>query len=307
MIFFFGLALLICNGCGSKKEDRKERTGVNRPPIITKVVLTPLSPVAGQALKAQVEAVDPDGDEVYLSYKWEVNGIEVPSEDQDEFSSELLKPGDKVVVVVAAHDGKTWGNELASGPVTIVSAPLTGFSVEISPEIVFPGDVIKASISGASSDFREMRPLFRWKVNEEIKLEGPDDEFSTRGLKRGDRIQVEVILRQGHEVRERGISKPLIVQNRPPQIISQPPQRLAQPGLYRYRVRAKDPDGDALTFSLEGEVPAGMHIDPRSGILEWNFSRIPTTTVKVDIRVTDGHGGEARQSYELSISEGRGS
>src|SRR5262249_47178391 len=73
--------------------------------------------------------------------------------------------------------------------------------------------------------------------------------------------------------------------NRPPVITSTPPTpalfATATAVPYQYRVRAQDPDGDGLRYSLSAP-PAGMSIDPQSGVLTWaNPGPVGSVTVTV--------------------------
>ncbi|MCA9213225.1 MAG: hypothetical protein KDB27_09180, partial [Planctomycetales bacterium] len=94
--------------------------------------------------------------------------------------------------------------------------------------------------------------------------------------------------------------------NHPPVIVSLPPQRIIASPTERtgfsYDVDAIDPDNDQLTFSLDAQTaPAGMFVDPRTGLLLWN---VPAGTVgeqAVTITVDDGHGGWDEQSFVLDI------
>lgn len=69
---------------------------------------------------------------------------------------------------------------------------------------------------------------------------------------------------------------------------------------YEYQVAAVDPDGDALAYSLV-QAPAGVTIDPETGRLYW----LPglTGTFPITLRVEDGHGGSATQSFNLTVTE----
>ena len=45
---------------------------------------------------------------------------------------------------------------------------------------------------------------------------------------------------------------------------------IAQPGKhFQYRLRASDPDGDALTYSVSGPKPGGFHVDRDRGTCDW--------------------------------------
>lgn len=69
---------------------------------------------------------------------------------------------------------------------------------------------------------------------------------------------------------------------------------------YFYAAQAVDADGDTLRYSLI-DVPAGATIDPDNGQLQWN----PSGPGVFDfiIQVDDGRGGEATQSFSLSITD----
>ncbi|MGQ9858274.1 MAG: putative Ig domain-containing protein [Thermodesulfobacteriota bacterium] len=297
----WALAWAFC-ACGRQEDSPGKKAGKNAPPVVTRVEVFPLNPGPGQELRASVRAVDPDGDQVELAYRWEVNGAEVAGEEEHTFGTRDLKPGDRVVVVVTPYDGKAWGKPLASQPTIMGMGSLLGSRVEISPEVALPGDLLRAQVVVDGPRPDDLRLWFRWKVNGEVTEQGPSPEYSTQGLRRGDRIHVEVIMEAGGQEAPVIASKEVVLRNRPPEIVSRPPERLVAPGRYRYAVKARDPDGDALSFALEGEVPEGMRIDPRTGLLKWDFQGLVEEPVKVDIRVRDGQGGEARQSYEFVVT-----
>jgi hypothetical protein len=301
------LACLALWGCGDRKEPEGKAPRGNRPPVVTRVEIMPVQPRAGQELQVAAQVVDPDGDKVELAYQWEVNGRELEGEEESTLNTEGLRPGDRVAVRVTPFDGKAWGDPVLSQPKVISGAPPPRARVEISPDVALPGDKIRAAVVAEAPRVEDLRLYCRWKVNGEVVEEGPSVEFSTEGLHRGDRVQVEITMEGSGEESKPLVSRELVLQNRPPEIISQPPERLSAPGKYRYAVKAMDPDGDQLKFRLEGSVPPGMRIHPTTGLLEWDFKDTPKEPVKVDIRVSDGQGGEAQQSYDFVVSQGRGS
>ncbi len=291
------LCLWGCGGKEEKKESQPKRS--NSPPVVTRVEIMPMAPRAGDTLRAMVQAMDPDGDPVEISYIWEVNGRELEGENDEELRPDVLRPGDRVVVWVTVGDGELWGEPVASQPKVIGPGRVGRVYLELVPQVAFPGQNLTVAVKTDESD-REPPPLkFRWKVNGELAKEGEDVEFATDGLKRGDVIQVEAFIEEASGSVLVGRSRGVVLQNRPPTILSLPPGSLIAPGKYLYRVKAVDPDGDPLIFRLEGDVPEGMTIDPSTGVIRWNFSRPPEEPLKVDIRVNDGHGGEAQQTYEI--------
>ena len=90
--------------------------------------------------------------------------------------------------------------------------------------------------------------------------------------------------------------------NLPPAITSTPPTQAYQGEAYAYAVAATDPENDALTFQLTSK-PAGMVIDFQTGLIQWT----PTTTqlgpFGVAIKVDDGQGGTATQTYTVVVKD----
>lgn len=89
--------------------------------------------------------------------------------------------------------------------------------------------------------------------------------------------------------------------NRPPSITSSPITTAVQGELYSYDVAAADPDaGDVLTFALD-EAPAGMTIDPGTGLVSWIPGSRQRGQNPVSIRVTDDRGLSAIQGFDLTV------
>src|SRR5439155_1250207 len=88
----------------------------------------------------------------------------------------------------------------------------------------------------------------------------------------------------------------------PPHFTSDPAV-LAAAGLpYSYPVSATDPDGDPLVFSLV-QGPQGMAIDPATGRVVWSPVAADVGAQPVTIRVSDGQGGTADQTFTLVTVE----
>lgn len=78
---------------------------------------------------------------------------------------------------------------------------------------------------------------------------------------------------------------------------------------FSVRVRASDPDlhpgsGEKLTFSLQGEVPEGMSIDPDTGQIEWTpGEQHGGFSYEITVRVTDNAGAFAEKSFNINVIE----
>ncbi|WP_249070113.1 putative Ig domain-containing protein [Argonema antarcticum] len=85
--------------------------------------------------------------------------------------------------------------------------------------------------------------------------------------------------------------------NTPPQILSNAVTNATVGRIYRYKVAAKDIDGDLLTYSL-ANYPAGMKIDAESGVIEWTPST--SSLYDISVKVEDSNGGIITQDYRLN-------
>jgi hypothetical protein len=69
---------------------------------------------------------------------------------------------------------------------------------------------------------------------------------------------------------------------------------------YHYDVDATDADGHPLTYALN-RFPDDMSIDATSGLITWTPGFPGNTTVDVEVKVDDGHGGTAIQRYTITV------
>lgn len=68
----------------------------------------------------------------------------------------------------------------------------------------------------------------------------------------------------------------------------------------RSLLKATDPDGDPLTYSLKS-APPGVTINPTTGLIQWNVPPDFKGMAPITVSVTDGHGGEVMQSFTVEI------
>ncbi|MDZ4851880.1 MAG: putative Ig domain-containing protein [Pirellulaceae bacterium] len=87
--------------------------------------------------------------------------------------------------------------------------------------------------------------------------------------------------------------------NRNPVFNSSPVERVRLGNNYFYAVDATDLDGDPLTFQLDVK-PQGMTIDA-SGVITWTPSSTQFGDNQIQLRITDGRGGEAVQSFNVAV------
>ena len=92
--------------------------------------------------------------------------------------------------------------------------------------------------------------------------------------------------------------------NIPPIIRSDPPSGKVKVGeRFAYLVEATDQDASGnLEFELLSGPPS-MEIDPETGVIDWTPEQTDVGEYTVRIRVNDGLGGEAEQTFELKVSK----
>jgi YD repeat-containing protein len=91
--------------------------------------------------------------------------------------------------------------------------------------------------------------------------------------------------------------------NLPPRITSDPPTLALAGALYAYQVEAVDPDHDPLSFSL-GVAPAGMAVDPATGLVTWTPDDADVGDNPVAVEVRDARGLSDIQSFTLRVAFG---
>ncbi len=94
-----------------------------------------------------------------------------------------------------------------------------------------------------------------------------------------------------------------MIPNSPPKITSEPEAKM-EGGKFRYSVKAEDPDGDPIEFTLKN-APKGMSIDSKTGIITWDFDEKDTGEHNVEIIASDPEGAKSSQMLTLTIPKAK--
>ncbi len=259
----------------------------------------PSAPVSGETVRVRVTAEDRDGDSLWFRYVWTLDG-EPAGGNSAQLTLPAAAKGAKVQLSVTASDGqdesqaeRTWA-DVANSPPRLVRLSITP-----SREIVAGADIV-ARPEAFDADGDPLSFRYEWTVGGRRVLEkGP--VFSTRRLRRGNLVRVEVVASDGEHDSEALRSPELPIVNSPPRIVSQPGAASDSAG-FSYRVRAEDPDGDtALQFFLE-RAPDGMKVDARGGTITWNPALGQAGSHPVSVVVDDLQGGRSRQDFEVVVN-----
>ena len=86
-----------------------------------------------------------------------------------------------------------------------------------------------------------------------------------------------------------------------PRITSSPVASATYKETYVYQIEAEDPDQDTLTYNLI-KGPAGMQLDPFSGLIQWTPAAGQGQWQDVEVRVNDGRCGEDTQTFRIFLT-----
>ncbi len=176
-------------------------------------------------------------------------------------------------------------------------------SVDLIPLYPKIGDTIKMVVMTADPDGDEVELIFQWFKNGIPLLETSNTLSLTKeDFRRGDKITLNVIPDDGIVRGSPGFMD-VTIGNAPPEITSASRDIKFGDRNFTYQIKANDPDGDPLSYSLKS-APAGMTIAPLTGLIKWDVLPEFKEKTPITVSVTDGHGGEAVQSLTLEIMPG---
>jgi hypothetical protein len=252
-----------------------------------------------------VDASDPDGDAVELVYRWQLNGARMPSMALLDSGSSAILPkvanqGDLVEVMVIATDGELEGEALRLNARVGNRIPQV-LQIQLSP---FPtatrGDTLEARASGFDADEDRLSFNYGWLVNDTpVDFHGPS--LPREHYQRGDEIRVVAVASDGSETSAESSSGAVRIVNSAPRITSLAPA-FDPDGVFRYRPRVEDADGDrSLRYRLL-EHPKGMSINLVSGAIRWKPKKNQAGLHTVRFEVDDRNGGQAEQSLEVQVA-----
>jgi hypothetical protein len=315
-----GAALVLAAACGDDSTDldparsmaaggERARTGSpdapaaaadNQPPTIAAVSLSPTYPVSEGRIEARIEASDPDGGLVQFLLTWKLNGRLLEEGARTSIQLPVLERGDRIELTVRANDGT-----LESDPKTVSArfenrAPAITF-LYVTPQNkrIRRGDVLTAVPEASDPDNDHLEYTYRWRVNGTDA--GEERQFDTKGLRRGDKVTVEVVANDGSlESMPRELG-PIALENSAP-VIKQLPVLEKQGGALTYQFEAEDAEGDRnLRFFLK-DAPDGMEIDPLTGLLTWNPNADQAGKHLVKVGVKDSEGDGSLFEWEVSVN-----
>ncbi len=191
------------------------------------------------------------------------------------------------------------GKDVLSNLIQIGNTPPELTKVKLMPEVCRPGDVMYVDAEAKDIDGDSTTILYEWTKNGQPAGTANAIEGN---IKRGDKIIVKVTPSDG-ESQGQSITLTTEVRNMPPTIVDH--NKFGFDGnLWTYQVKASDPDGDPLAYTLK-DGPKGMSINADSGLVTWHVPGDFTGNTSFTVIVKDGHGGEASYTGKVIITSER--
>jgi hypothetical protein len=189
--------------------------------------------------------------------------------------------------------------ESSEGATSSNAAPIIG-TVTIQPQP--PTALVDLSVSASPTDPDGQFPLvtYKWAINGTELLGEGGQTLSHQRFHRGDVVTSTIVASDGSA--SSTATTQITIQNAAPTITTRPEFVSAIDGL---QMAAKDPDGDPLTWRLEG-APYGMTINPRSGEIAFKGSKVDQGgAFTVSVVVEDPEGASATWRFSAEVKGGK--
>lgn len=213
------------------------------------------------------------------------------------FIAYIVYSGSEKKETVAAKAGQTTAGKIDSAETQTFEAKADKPSVtkaKLQVESVDNADHLKVVAEGNTVGNTPVSFRYAWTKNGQ-PVEGGGNSIS--GFKRGDKIDVKITPYIGELLGQpRTLSTE--IKNSTPKV-TEDKQVVFEGNIMKYQVKATDPDGDKLTYALEG-APQGMTIGSSTGLVQWPVKDDFSGVVSFKVKISDGNGGEI--VYPLSTS-----
>jgi large repetitive protein len=228
-------------------------TVVNRPPVIHSVGIDDTSPATNDVVHAVVDAVDPDGDPLTLSYQWYRNGTPIAggtTAGLDLSQADHGDRGDQISVAVTADDG-TAHSSADSNSVTVANtAPLVDPPQFSTATPIAGSQISLGPVSTSDADGDPVSTTVDWFLNGVSAGSGTTIQVPPSAL-RGDTRRAVVTANDGTESNSVPVEEQ--VADAPP-VIGSVTVDAASPrtnDTVHAVVEASDPDGDPVTLAYQ--------------------------------------------------------
>ena len=189
--------------------------------------------------------------------------------------------------------------ETSTGATGTNDAPTVG-TVTVAPQPPTGLEDLRVSASPTDPNGQFVNVTYEWAVNGTKLLAQNGPTLSREYFRRGDVVTSAITASDG--VASATATTQITIQNAAPTITTRPEFVSSIDGM---QMSARDPDGDPLTWSLEG-APYGMTINPRSGEIAFKGSQVDQGgAFTVSVVVEDPEGLSATWQFSAEVKGGK--
>jgi len=224
--------------------------------------------------------------------------VAIPGATDNALDTKGFKKGDVITARITLRDSLGEGPAFRTPPIKLRNSPPEIIRITLGPRNPTPGQDLTASVETLDGDGEPVSVRFRWwKGGQEIPgVNGPT--LAGTVLRRGDEVTVSAIPKDNEEEGKEAKAISTTVMGRPPVIESSPPGEAPSGGAFSYQVRGRDLEGGNVSYSLISG-PAGMTLDPTTGLLNWTLPGGRGRVYPVTVRVTTVDGAFVEQGFTI--------
>jgi hypothetical protein len=147
--------------------------------------------------------------------------------------------------------------------------------VEFDPVEPTSSDLIQATAALKDPRMKHTKFQYQWFVNGEMIPGKEDQRLEKQHYKKGDIVYCRVKATRGIYESKIVKSKEVKIKNSMPLITLVPWENVQLGDRFHYTIKARDPDGDPLTYRLVSPLDLGIKLDPGTGDIRWDTRDIP--------------------------------
>lgn len=177
----------------------------------------------------------------------------------------------------------------------------------IGDRVVGVGETLVITLTATDPDGDALTYTLYGTLPSGAKFSKTDHRFEWTPLKAGETVWVTFTVSDGTDFDRETVRIEVVSEagNHPPTFQPVGDQSVAASYQSSLQLVATDPDGDPITFGVDGAMPQGAFLDPASGLYQWTPA---ASLVGQTVRVTfTAHDGSLKDSLEVTfIVQGEG-
>ena len=171
-------------------------------------------------------------------------------------------------------------------------------SLNFTQDSYIYSDTIEVEFETFDPDGDSTREELLWTINGKELISEKGRALRRKNIKKGDEIVVTLVVKDGLLENQQSIKT--VVDNAPPQWLKDPRNLTKVDG---YTVQAFDPDGDPLSYRLEG-APDGMSISNTGRIAYKGSTAEPGGDYTIRVIAEDSEKALVQWSFSIQLSPG---